>query len=78
MGRDHDVARVPQRDLHANGAANGDDEALFGIGNATFSEAAGDGERNEGVSGGEVPALEGDNEGLESENEFGGSKGGGS
>lgn len=77
LGRDHDSARIPQRHLHANGAANGDDDALLGIGNATLSKAAGDGEGNEGVSGGEVSALESNYEGLESEDEFG-DEGGGS
>jgi len=71
LGRDHDIARIPQRHLHANGAANGDDDALLCIGNATLSKAAGDGERNEGVSSGEVSAFESNNERLESENEFG-------
>lgn len=63
---------------HANGVVNGDDEALFGIGNAILSEATGDAQGNKGVSGGEVLAFEGNNEGLESENMFRGGKEGAS
>lgn len=67
---DHEVMRVSQRYLHSNGTANGNDNPLVSIGDAGLSETGGNSEGNKRVSGSKVSALDGDDEGLESEDEF--------
>lgn len=68
-GHHQGTSSVPQGHLHADGAADGHDDPLGGAGDAGLPEAGRNGDGEQGLGGGDVEALNGDDEGLEPEHE---------